>query len=216
MKNLITTTAVMLTTILFGCSTMAQPGYESAMGEALTSFGQAQQADDFIAAANRFEQIGATATKHWEPLYYAAYSQLVAGIMQENPSEKDMFFDKAFGLIESSKGRSADNSEVYALRGYIQYMQMSVDPQNRLDLMGAAEASIQRAIELDPQNPRPYFIKGQTTFYMPEFYGGGPKAAKPLLEKAMEKFDTFESSGVFAPNWGKQRAEMLLHQTTAK
>lgn len=213
MKNHINTVLIFIAISFCGSKASAQSGYDAAMSETLKSFAAAKSPDEFLAVANRFEQIGATAASAWEPLYYAAYSQLITGMIQENPSAKDQFFDKALELAESINKRSPENSEVLALKGYIQFMKMSVDPQNRLDLMAAAEASLEKAIALDPENPRPYFIKGQTTFYTPEFFGGGAKAAKPLLEKAMEKFNTFEPKTAFAPNWGKERAEMLLGQT---
>ncbi|MBK1442056.1 hypothetical protein JHJ32_18815 [Parapedobacter sp. ISTM3] len=212
MNTIIKTSAIMLLTCVLHWTARAQDNYESAMAAALQTLAEALQPADFTALGNRFEQIGNTATDQWTPLYYAAYCQLVAGISQQNADEKDRFFEKALNLVESAEKRQADNSEIYALKGYTQFMQMSVDPQNRLDLISEAEAALGKAMQLDPSNPRPYFIKGQNTFYTPEFFGGGAKAAKPLLEQAKEKFDTFKRTEKFAPNWGKEQCAYLLQQ----
>ncbi len=195
--------------------TKAQPGYEQAMATTLKALGTAYQPAEFIAIANRFEQIARTATEEWVPAYHAAYSQLFAGIVQEKTEAKDRFFEKAMELVDMADRRQAANSEIHALRGYVQYMQMSVDPQNRLGLIEKAAASLERAMALDPENPRPLFINGQTTFYTPAFFGGGAKAAKPLLEQAMQKFDTFTPTVPFAPDWGKAACADLLEKATA-
>lgn len=206
-----TLTALLLALIVYGTA-YAQNSYEAAMGTALQSLSQAKQPNDFATLANRFEQISNTVTDQWTPLYYAAYCQLVAGISQQQPANKDSYFDKALQLVANADTRASENSEIYALKGYALFMKMSVDPQNRLDLIGQAEAALDHATKLDPMNPRPYFIKGQNTFYTPVFFGGGAKAARPLLEQAKTLFDTFEPAGIFAPDWGKEQCAYLLQQ----
>lgn len=193
-------------------SVAAQSAYEQAMASTLQSLSEARQPTDFITLANRFEQIGNTATDQWIPVYYAAYCQLIAGITLQKATEKDPFFEKALGLVETADKRKPNNSEIHALKGYVQFMQMSVDPQKRFGLISKAEAALETAIKLDEANPRPYFIKGQNTFYTPEAFGGGAKAAKPLLEQAKEKFSTFTPTEKFAPNWGKEQCDYLLQQ----
>ena len=212
MNNFIKFSSVFFLAVALLGTANAQADYESAMSSALQLLADAKGEADFIAAANRFEQIGQTATAEWTPVYYAAYCQLITGAIHQNAAEKDQFFDKALGLVEAAESRQAENSEIYALKGYVQFMQMSVDPQNRLDLIGKAETSLEKAMQLDPTNPRPYFIKGQNTFYTPEFFGGGAKAAKPLLEQAKEKFDAFSPAAKFTPNWGQAQCEQLLQQ----
>lgn len=206
-----TLTALLLALIVYSTA-YAQNSYETAMGTALQSLSQAKQPNDFTVLANRFEQIGNTATDQWTPLYYAAYCQLIAGISQQQPANKDSYFDKALQLVANADARTSENSEIHTLKGYALFMKMSVDPQNRLELIGQAEAALDHATKLDPTNPRPYFIKGQNIFYTPEFFGGGAKAARPLLEQAKTQFDTFEPAGTFAPDWGKEQCAYLLQQ----
>lgn len=188
----------------------AQPDYESAMGSALQSLAEARTTADFIAAANQFDQIGEAAPDQWLPPYYAAYCQLVGGLHESSVADKDGLFDQALAQIERAAARTGDNSEVYALNAYIQFMRMTVDPQTRLYLMADAGAMLEKASQLDPSNPRPDFINGQNVFYTPVEYGGGASAAKPLLLQAKKKFAAFKPDGTFAPNWGADRCDALL------
>ena len=41
------------------------------------------------------------------------------------------------------------------------------------------------------------------TANLPEFLGGGPKAAKPIFLKAQEKFEAFHNDDPFWPIWGE-------------
>jgi len=45
---------------------------------------------------------------------------------------------------------------------------------------------------------------------MPKMFGGGKEAAKPLFQKANEKFLSFKPADVLSPNWGKEQNEQLL------
>ncbi len=78
--------------------------------------------------------------------------------------------------------------------------------------MKSAAASLDKAITLNPDNPRPYLVKGQNVFYTPAAFGGGKDVAKPLLEKAAAKFATFKPENEIAPDWGKERNNELLTQ----
>lgn len=192
----------------------AQSDYESAMGNALQSLSEASSSADFSVLAERFEKISDTAPNHWLPPYYAAYCQLVSGVRQPAAADQDRAYDKALNFAEAAASRSADNGEIHALKGYIQYMRLSVDPQSRLYLISEAEMLLEKAGQLDPGNPRPDFIKGQNLYYTPAAFGGGAKAAKALLERAKRKFEMFEPEGKFAPDWGEDQCDYLLEEVS--
>ena len=88
---------------------------------------------------------------------------------------------------------------------------MMVNPQQRWQEYGQASGSnIEAAMQQDPANPRPYYLKGQGLVYTPEQFGGGCKTAKPILETAMEKYASFKPVSEISPNWGKKQVEGLL------
>ncbi|RXF67801.1 hypothetical protein [Arcticibacter tournemirensis] len=185
--------------------------YKSAMGKGLQLLQTAKDPDSFAAAANHFERIAKVENTHWLPSYYASYCNLIAGLLGKKEN-MDLLLDKALVQISKADSLSADNSEIYTVKGYIEFMKMSVDPMNRLAFMKSAAASLDKAIALNPDNPRPYLVKGQTVFYTPAAFGGGKDVAKPLLEKAAAKFATFKPENEIAPDWGKERNNELLTQ----
>lgn len=75
-----------------------------------------------------------------------------------------------------------------------------------------AEASnaLENATRTDPNNPRIYYLNGQTLMNTPEAFGGGKAVAKKLFEKAVELYKTFTPASSFHPGWGKEDAEKLL------
>ena len=194
--------------------TMAQTEkYNLAMGKSLEALKSAGNAEQMLSAGNQFERIANAESKLWQPFYYSAYANIVAGIMTAEPAKKDELFDKAIKQVETADKLSVENSEIYALLGYAQFMKMSVDPQSRaMTLIPEASASLEKAKLLDPPNPRPWLISGQNTFYTPEAFGGGKQKAKSMLETAKANFDTFSPVDQLAPSWGKERCLELLKQ----
>lgn len=186
--------------------------FQSGMKNGLGMLDSARSSDDFLKMANYFERIAQAETKEWLPPYYSAYGNLLAGLMTTDKAIQDQYFDKALFQINQADALSVDNSEIYAVKGYIQFMKMSVDPQARLSFMTSASTSLAKAKALNPDNPRIYLITGQNTFYTPEAFGGGKVKAKPILENAVAKFTIFKPATEISPRWGSERAKALLAQ----
>jgi hypothetical protein len=90
---------------------------------------------------------------------------------------------------------------------------LSVDPQSRWMLYGQSSSDyLEKARQADSTNPRPYYLEGQYKFFTPEEFGGGKKAAAPLLEKSIEMFDSFKAASELHPTWGKSAAAWFLSQ----
>jgi hypothetical protein len=69
-----------------------------------------------------------------------------------------------------------------------------------------------KAKTMDPTNPRPLLLEGQTKFYTPEQYGGSKSEAKQLFTKALQLFDQFKPSSDLHPTWGKAATNYFLQQ----
>ncbi len=198
--------------LLIGISTFArQDRYTAAMSKGMELMAVAKVSDDFSLAANHFERIARVETSQWRPAYYASYCHLISALMA-GKDKMDPSLDKALALIAEADVIAPEHSEIYALKGYIEFMKMSVDPMARLPFMKKAAASLDKAIALNPENPRPYYIKGQNLFFTPAAFGGGKQTARPLLELADAKFRTFKAANAMDPNWGIERNTALLQQ----
>jgi hypothetical protein len=197
---------ILLSSIAFGQS----PKYQEAMLKGLSSLANAKTSDEYLTTANSFERIAQIERKDWLPLYYSAYSNLTAGLFSKDNSFKDQYWDKALQQAQKADSLSANNSEIFTLKGHIQFMKATVDPQSRMSFFGTSAASLEKAKALNPDNPRPYLVQGQDTFYTPSAFGGGKKAAKPFLEIAVEKFAKFKTATELSPSWGAKQAQKLL------
>ena len=60
------------------------------------------------------------------------------------------------------------------------------------------------AKKLNPNNPRVYILEANIQQKLPYIFGGGCKAAKPLIQKAELFFNTQNKANSIEPSWGIQ------------
>jgi hypothetical protein len=209
MKKLFLSTIVLFSTIIL-CAQSEK--YTVAIKKNLaamdTSF---KNPVELLTVANNFERIAVAEKTQWLPYYYAAFCQVNYGFLLQDKDKVDGFADKAAVLIAKADSISPNNSEISCIKSMIASCHMMVNPQQRWQEYGQASSSnIEAAIQQDPANPRPYYLKGQGLVYTPEQFGGGCKTAKPILETAMEKYASFKPVSEISPSWGKRQVEGLL------
>jgi hypothetical protein len=186
--------------------------YESGMNKALTQYQTAKTSQEMLAASALFERIGEAEKDKWLPFYYAALSNNMAAWMDEK-ADKDKFAEKSLALIEKAEALEKNNSEIYLLRQMAAVLQMSVNPMSRWQTYGAtATEALENAKKANPNNPRIYFLEGQSIFNTPKAFGGGAKNAKPLFEQSVKLFETFVPDSALHPNWGKEDATNMLKE----
>jgi len=89
---------------------------------------------------------------------------------------------------------------------------MIVDPQTRWQTYGQqAAAALKEGLKLDPNNPRLYYLQGESLFGTPEQFGGGKAKAKPVFEKSIALFKAAQPKPLY-PVWGQKQAEDKLAQ----
>jgi len=217
MKKLLTITVALFLSVnfLFG----QNEKYTAAMTEAVKDFSVSENKEpnqaEWQALANRFERIATAEPKEWLPRYYATYAYSTLAFFGKNITEKDQMVDKAEALLKEAFAIAGENSELMLLDAQVHQARMLADPQSRYQSEGPLfEASLKKAEALGPDNPRVYLMKGSNLYYTPEQFGGGKKVAKPILEKAVEKFATFRAAGLLFPNWGQGQAGYMLAQAS--
>jgi len=195
--------------LLLAYSSQAQSDrYTEAMKKNLAAFGAAKTTADFQAVANTFERIGDAEKTQWLPYYYAGLSLSTAGWSDPN-LDKDANSTRINALCDKAE-TIEKNAEIYALRNMSATQQMMVDPQTRWQTYGQqASAFLQSGLKLDPDNPRLYYLQGESVMNTPEAFGGGKAKAKPIFEKAVELFKKEQPKPMY-PHWGQERAEEEL------
>jgi tetratricopeptide (TPR) repeat protein len=207
---------VFLTLCLLSLSSPAwaqTPRYLSAMQKNKALLDTARTPATLQTVANNLERIAAVENKEWLPGYYLAYCYSLIGFADTDMNRKDELYSKATAFINKSDSLKPNDSEIYAMKAMVMQMQIQVNPMMRGQVYGPASvAALDKAIELNPQNPRPYLLKGQALYYMPPMFGGGKDKALPLLQQAVEKFGTFRPENDLMPTWGVERAKQLLEE----
>lgn len=200
---------------LFAIALSAQSErYTAAMQKGIALLDTARSTTTLLQAANHFERIANAEKQEWLPGYYVAYCNMMVatGLMQEEKVEQcGAYLDKAQTALDAAKTLAPQESDIYALQGYIFQGRIWENPM----ALGAkyspmSYAELDKASALNENNPRPYYLKGQNILFTPVFYGGGAKNALPLLQKAAEKFESYQAPSTLHPNWGAAANKWMI------
>jgi hypothetical protein len=190
--------------------------HEEAMKKNLALWDQARNDDDLLNVAEGFEKIASMEKKDWLSNYYAGICYVVISFSKTG-KEIDTWADKAEKFCNKADSLSKNNSEIYVLKSMIASSRIAVNGAVRGPKYGKqSEDDLKTALKLDENNPRAYLQNAQAVFYTPEVFGGGPKKAKPIYEKAVEKYRTFKPASSIHPRWGKEMATKALAECEAK
>ena len=188
-----------------------------AMEEKVALVNTAASMESWQGLANSFERIGEAEKEQWLPYYYAALSRVMMGYMISNgqtggfADKTDPEADKAEELLNKAIALTKENSEIWCVKKMIATLRMTADPMTRFQTYGmAASDALQKAKQLDPQNPRVYLLEGQDKFYTPEQFGGSKTEAKLLFEESVKKHESFKPASSIHPSWGLGQAKYFL------
>jgi len=222
MKTIIAAIALLVTV-----SVNAQSDkYADAMKKNLSMFDSAKTPQDFQNLSAAFERIGDAEKTQWLPYYWEGLVLATEG-WKYYPNEKGVTEKKVSdlsGTITALAGRinaaldKADaiatddsaKSEILTIRNMAATQQMLVDPQSRYMTFGVqANQDLQKAMQLNPNNPRAYYLQGMGIFGTPEQYGGGKEKAKPIFQKAVD-LGSAEQEKPLYPHWGLDMSKAML------
>jgi hypothetical protein len=201
MKKLVVT-LVLVSLFSFGFS---NENYEKAMSLSIEKLFQAKTIPEYIEVANQFKRISEIEKTEWLPLYYASYAYIMISFQEPENVKKDASLDQAQKFLDHAKAIDPNESELYMLQGFLYPSRINIDPINRgITCMSEMNKSLDKALELNADNPRVYYLRATMTFHMPEAYGGGAAKALPFYLAANEKFKIFKPQTAISPNWGKE------------
>jgi hypothetical protein len=182
--------------------------YASAMKQNLVLFDSAKTSQDFQTLANNFERIGEAEKTQWLPYYYAGLALIRNGWLDPKV-DKDANTVRVNALCDRAEAIE-NNAEICTIRNMAATQAMIVDPQTRWQTYGVqASAALEKGMQIDPANPRLYYLQGMSLFNTPTAYGGGKDKAKPSFEKALVLYKTFVVKPLY-PNWGQKESEAML------
>ena len=216
-------TIFILSAILVASVSFAQmpEKFVKAMEAKIALIDSAHTAEGFTDLANAFERIADAEKNQWLAYYYAAYCNASAGtlagaggdMMAAKADKTDPYADKADKQIKKAEELAKSNSEIFIVKKMIATLRMLGDPMNRYMTYGPeAQAMLDEAKKLNPDNPRVYILEGQDKYFTPEQFGGSKEEAKVLFEKAQKLYETFKPETSIHPNWGKSQVGYFLSQ----
>jgi hypothetical protein len=193
--------------------------YIKVMQEKVSLIEQTRTVEGWQELSNSFERIGEAEKDQWLPFYYAALGRVMMGNMMANgqtggfADKTDPEADKSEQLLAKAEALTKENSEIWCVKKMIATLRMMADPMTRFQTFGmAATAALQKAKQLDAQNPRIYLLEGQDKFFTPEQFGGSKTEAKALFEESMKKQETFKPASAIHPGWGLSQAKYFYEQ----
>lgn len=184
--------------------------YVAAMKKNLAMFDSVKTTIEYQSLAGAFERIGDAEKTQWLPYYYAGLA-LATSVWTDDKIDKDANGEKIKALCDKADAIEK-SSEICEIRNMAATQQMMVDAQSRWATYGQeAAAQLKKGMELNPNNPRLYYLQGMSIFGTPEQFGGGKSKAKPVFEKAVALFKAEQLKPLY-PNWGQKQAEDMLAQ----
>ncbi|MEO0582007.1 MAG: hypothetical protein AAF135_07280 [Bacteroidota bacterium] len=139
-------------------------------------------------------------------LYWQAYLQYWKAIFfvkMGNNDESQAAIQSGIDMLESMPTNSA---EYLALQGMLLNFSINFETGMRAGVLAAKVKKVcKKAIKLDPQSTRAYYVLGVSDFYTPEKWGGGEEC-EDYFKKAIETPENLDLG------WGKINAYQMLLQ----
>ena len=139
---------------------------------------------------------------------YALFQLAMSATRDSSVGKRRAWLDSADDALRIS-AEALPLAETHALRASIigQIIGMSHNPFVAMRLGPWSGSEMKRALELGPNNPRVWLIRGMNTMHTPRSFGGGAAAAEEQLKKAATLFAS-DTARAPRPTWGK--ADVLI------
>lgn len=186
--------------------------FKGDLSESFMAFDTAKNLNEMITASNRLGLIAKKWSDQWSANYYVCYSLTILSYIEKDDKKRDAYLDNADILESKTKEEyKSDYDELFVLDALLANARLAVNPMSRYKKQGDLfNTNIDKAKLMQPNNPRIYFLLGNSVYYKPKMFGGGAKVALPYFEKADELYQSESNHDIFKPFWGKiQNSEML-------
>lgn len=198
-----------ITTIVFFVATVISANaqqYEQGMNKAFAIWKEGNVTE----ASALFERIAGVEKNNWLPNYYVALVNTTATF---NPATKNAaaMLAKAQTALDNAMMISPDNAEILVMQAMINTAWIVQDPMtNGMKLSAPTIELYDRAIKIDPNNPRAVFGKAEFEIGGAKYWGTDTKPMCEQVAKSIELFAKFKPESEFHPKWGADRAQETL------
>ena len=199
--------------ILLSATQAKAQNFKEMLEKNFLAFDTTQNQQQKLEFSNKLALISKKWPDEWTGHYYNAYSRVNLSYFEPDEAKKDAYLDEAEREYEEMMGLlKKENDETHVLAAMIANARVAVKPQQRWQKYGKIfDENLSKAKELNPDNPRIYYLIGVNKYHTPKMFGGGKKAALPYLEKAEALFAKEEGGDITEPHWGKRANQYFLN-----
>jgi tetratricopeptide (TPR) repeat protein len=185
----------------------AGSGYQDEMRTALASL-DAAAPSQYLSCRNQFERVAQLYPDEWLPVYYTVYCDLQMIYTKQAVENAQALLEETKNLLDKLEATpGADPSELSTLWGYYYMALIMLDAANGQKYFTQVIGGYEKAIALNPENPRPVCLLAFFKQFMPAFMRSeseiaeGKEKAKALFEK--------ETPSIEKPYWGAYYLGMI-------
>lgn len=177
-------------------------------------FDSAKDMNAWVSASNHLGLIAKKYSGQWAANYYACYSLTVLSFIEKDAKKKDAYLDDAEVFLNKTRSDyKSEYDELYVLQAMFANARLAVQPMARYKKYGDIfKENLEKAKALQPNNPRIYYLNGNSVYYTPKMFGGGAKNALPLFEKAEGLYKNESKEDIFKPSWGERQNEQMVQK----
>ncbi len=199
---------VFTTAVLLFCSAVfGQAQFDQGMGKAMGTWKEGKS----LEASAQFERIASVEKTNWLPNYYVAMINTIEAFKPENREKATSLIEKGQNALNNAKLVSPNNDEINVIQALIYTAIIVQDPMaNGMKYSPLAIAEYQKALAINPNNPRAVFGKAEFEIGGAQWTGADVKALCKDVERSVNLFATFKPETQFHPSWGLDRAQQAL------
>lgn len=155
---------------------------------------------DYSRVMFQLEKYAKTDVSNWLAQYYVSLG--FAFMSAKNMDHKEIYIDKAIKYMLNTKLLNL-NDEVLCLESFVYSVKMSKSPYTRwLAYKSKIIGPLDKAKDINPNNPRIYILMASIQKNIPQWLGGGCDAAKKYIGMASSKWNAQNNNGL-QPHWGQ-------------
>ena len=201
MTKIITTLLLIAVQFLF-----SQSEFDNAMKEAFQNWNEGKITE----ATAIYERIGSVEQNNWLPYYYASMVQVTSAFNEKDKEKMKQKITNAQELLDNLVG-DMRNDEVLVIQAMIYTAWIMYDPMtNGMKYSGLGGETYQKALAMNPKNPRAIFGRAELEMGTAKFFGQDIKHLCSKIEEAVAIFKVEKPASPNHPKWGLNRAEAIL------
>jgi len=188
---------------LVSMSMFSQGQFEQGMGKAFQLWKEGKDTE----ASAMFERIASAEKNSWLPNYYVALVNTTSAFKTKDKETISNLLAKAQAALDIEMIKKPDNAELLVLQAMVHTAWIVADPMtNGQRLSGKVIELYNKALAIDPQNPRAVFGKAEFEIGGAKYFGKDIKPMCAEINRAVGLFATFKPETPFSPKWGLERA----------